>query len=42
MEAMVGIGRDGNPVNYQTGTIIWGEPGTNAQCLFQLIHQGLN
>jgi glucose-6-phosphate isomerase len=35
------IGRDGNPVNYQTGTIIWGEPGTNAQhAFFQLIHQG--
>src|SRR5690606_25816599 len=25
------IDRDGNPVNYQTGTIIWGEPGTNSQ-----------
>jgi glucose-6-phosphate isomerase len=35
------IGRDGNPVDYQTGTIIWGEPGTNAQhAFFQLIHQG--
>jgi glucose-6-phosphate isomerase len=35
------VGRDGNPVNYQTGTIIWGEPGTNAQhAFFQLIHQG--
>jgi glucose-6-phosphate isomerase len=34
------IGRDGKPVQYQTGTIIWGEPGTNAQHLFQLIHQG--
>ena len=35
------IGRDGNPVNYQTGTIIWGEPGTNSQhAFFQLIHQG--
>ena len=35
------IGRDGKPVNYQTGTIIWGEPGTNAQhAFFQLIHQG--
>jgi glucose-6-phosphate isomerase len=33
--------RDGNPVTYQTGTIIWGEPGTNAQhAFFQLIHQG--
>ena len=35
------IGRDGKPVNYQTGTIIWGEPGTNPQhAFFQLIHQG--
>lgn len=34
-------GRDGYPVNYQTGTIVWGEPGTNAQhAFFQLIHQG--
>lgn len=35
------VGRDGKTVNYQTGTIIWGEPGTNAQhAFFQLIHQG--
>jgi glucose-6-phosphate isomerase len=35
------IGRDGKPLDYQTGTIIWGEPGTNAQhAFFQLIHQG--
>ena len=35
------VGRDGNIVNYQTGTIIWGEPGTNSQhAFFQLIHQG--
>ena len=35
------VGRNGKPVNYQTGTIIWGEPGTNAQhAFFQLIHQG--
>ena len=35
------IGRDGNPADYQTGTIIWGEPGTNSQhAFFQLIHQG--
>ena len=35
------VGRDGEKVNYQTGTIIWGEPGTNAQhAFFQLIHQG--
>jgi len=35
------VGRDGKPVTYQTGTIIWGEPGTNSQhAFFQLIHQG--
>lgn len=35
------IDRNGNKVDYQTGTIIWGEPGTNAQhAFFQLIHQG--
>ena len=35
------VGRDGKPVSYQTGTIIWGEPGTNSQhAFFQLIHQG--
>ena len=35
------VGRDGQAVNYQTGTIVWGEPGTNAQhAFFQLIHQG--
>ena len=35
------VDRDGNTVNYQTGTIIWGEPGTNSQhAFFQLIHQG--
>lgn len=35
------VNRDGEPVPYQTGTIIWGEPGTNAQhAFFQLIHQG--
>ena len=33
--------RAGNPISYQTGTIIWGEPGTNSQhAFFQLIHQG--
>jgi len=33
--------RVGNPVNYQTGPIIWGEPGTNGQhAFYQLIHQG--
>lgn len=35
------VGRDGKPTSYQTGTIIWGEPGTNSQhAFFQLIHQG--
>jgi glucose-6-phosphate isomerase len=35
------VDRDGNVVKYQTGTIIWGEPGTNSQhAFFQLIHQG--
>jgi glucose-6-phosphate isomerase len=35
------VGRDGKPLVYQTGTIIWGEPGTNSQhAFFQLIHQG--
>ncbi|MEO9478271.1 MAG: glucose-6-phosphate isomerase [Maribacter dokdonensis] len=35
------VDRAGNVVNYETGTIIWGEPGTNSQhAFFQLIHQG--
>ncbi len=35
------IGRDGKSITYQTGTIIWGEPGSNSQhAFFQLIHQG--
>lgn len=35
------VDRNGNPVDYQTGTIIWGAPGTNSQhAFFQLIHQG--
>lgn len=35
------IDRHGNRVDFQTGPIIWGEPGTNAQhSFFQLIHQG--
>jgi len=35
------VDRNGNRVNYQTGTIIWGEPGTNSQhAFFQLLHQG--
>lgn len=35
------VDRNGKPVNYQTGPIIWGEPGTNGQhAFYQLIHQG--
>lgn len=35
------IDRNGNSVNYQTGTIIWGSTGTNMQHAFmQLVHQG--
>jgi glucose-6-phosphate isomerase len=35
------VGRDGQDINYQTGPIIWGEPGTNGQhAFYQLIHQG--
>ncbi|MFN3488598.1 MAG: glucose-6-phosphate isomerase [Emticicia sp.] len=35
------IDRNGNKVDYQTGPIIWGEPGTNGQhAFYQLIHQG--
>ena len=36
-----GVDRNGDPVDYQTGNIVWGEPGTNSQhAFFQLIHQG--
>jgi glucose-6-phosphate isomerase len=32
---------EGNPVDYQTGPVVWGTPGTNGQhAYFQLIHQG--
>jgi glucose-6-phosphate isomerase len=35
------VDRDGQPVAYATGPIIWGEPGTNGQhAFYQLIHQG--
>ncbi|MCO6359869.1 glucose-6-phosphate isomerase [Roseivirga pacifica] len=35
------VGRNGEAVNYQTGPIVWGEPGTNGQhAFYQLIHQG--
>jgi len=35
------VGRDKEKVDYQTGPVIWGEPGTNGQhAFYQLIHQG--
>jgi len=35
------VARNGAKTSYETGTIIWGEPGTNSQhAFFQLIHQG--
>jgi len=35
------VDRSGNPISYQTGTIIWGSSGTNSQhAFFQLMHQG--
>ena len=35
------VDRNGTAVNYTTGTVIWGEPGTNGQhAFYQLIHQG--
>jgi glucose-6-phosphate isomerase len=35
------VDRNGEPVGYATGPIIWGEPGTNGQhAFYQLIHQG--
>ncbi len=35
------VDRNGEPVTYQTGPVIWGEPGTNGQhAFYQLIHQG--
>lgn len=35
------VDRSGEAVNYQTGPVIWGEPGTNGQhAFYQLIHQG--
>lgn len=35
------VTKEGEPVDYQTGPIIWGEPGTNGQhAFYQLIHQG--
>ncbi|MGN7823938.1 glucose-6-phosphate isomerase [Chitinophaga sp. 22536] len=35
------VDRNGQPVQYETGPIVWGEPGTNGQhAFYQLIHQG--
>lgn len=35
------VDRNGEPVSYHTGPVIWGEPGTNGQhAFYQLIHQG--
>jgi glucose-6-phosphate isomerase len=35
------VDRNGQKVNYSTGPVIWGEPGTNGQhAFYQLIHQG--
>jgi glucose-6-phosphate isomerase len=35
------VDRTGQGLDYQSGTIVWGEPGTNSQhAFFQLIHQG--
>jgi len=35
------VDRSGNPVLYQTGPVVWGEPGTNGQhAFYQLLHQG--
>jgi glucose-6-phosphate isomerase len=37
------IDKGGNPVDFDTGPIVWGEPGTNGQhSFYQLIHQGTN
>ncbi len=36
-----GVTKQGKPVAWQTGPVIWGEPGTNGQhAFYQLIHQG--
>ncbi|NGX60854.1 MAG: Glucose-6-phosphate isomerase [Chlamydiae bacterium] len=37
------IDKEGHPVDFDTGPIVWGEPGTNGQhSFYQLIHQGTN
>ena len=36
------VDRDGNEVDYNTGPVIWGEPGTDGQhAFYQLLHQGV-
>lgn len=36
-----GVTLDGNPVDYDTSPVVWGEPGTNGQhSFYQLLHQG--
>lgn len=36
-----GVNRQGKPIGYETGPVIWGQPGTNGQhAFYQLIHQG--
>lgn len=36
------VTRSGQQVDYTTGPIVWGEPGTNGQhAFYQLIHQGM-
>jgi glucose-6-phosphate isomerase len=41
IERQVGRQADGKPVDYSTGPLVWGEPGTNGQhAFYQLIHQG--
>ena len=35
------VGKDGKPLKFSSGPIVWGEPGTNGQhAFFQLLHQG--
>jgi glucose-6-phosphate isomerase len=35
------VSRGGRPVDWQTGPVVWGEPGTNGQhAFYQLLHQG--
>lgn len=37
------VDKEGHPVDFDTGAIVWGEPGTNGQhSFYQLIHQGTN